>query len=102
MLMLDTQTFDGAFRMTAFTDTVENSLVEFFHWMDENSSKPEDVWYADIFELDPEGAEDPKRILTLKPLGENKAEVLPKADGASPWAFRLRPIKGFIKRIKKP
>ena len=99
--MLDTQTLDGSYRMTAFCESLERALEEFFSWVKENGVVPDDIWYSELFECDPEGYEDPKRVCCFDLTTQDKAEIIPKADGVSPFAFRARPIKGFIKRIKK-
>ena len=101
MIMLDARTLDDRFRITSFCVSLEQVLAEFFTWVKDNGIAYEDIWYADVFALDPNGVEGPKRVCCIEGTEENKADIIPKADGASPWAFRARPIKGFIKKITK-
>jgi len=50
LLFLDAQTNDKSERITAFGDGLEGLAREFQDWIKEKNIKPEDIWYADIFE----------------------------------------------------
>ena len=99
MIMLDAQTFDGAFRITSFCYTAENIMTEFFFWMREGRISPKDIWYAEVFELDPDGIEEPVRIAVIKAESGEKAEIIAKPDGKSPFRKRIPPIRGLARRL---
>ena len=99
MMMLDTQTFDGAFRLTSFCDTAENVMTEFFYWMQEDDISPKDIWYADVFEFEPDEGANPVRIAVIKPQSGAQAEIIAKPDGKSPFRKRIPPISGLARRL---
>ena len=99
--MLDAQTIDSYSRLSSFGEDSEAMLSDFFTWVEENALTHKDIWYADIFKMDEEGIEDPKRISTLQLRADGSVVIEPKDDGFSAFTVRPRPLKGFIKKIKK-
>jgi len=100
MMMLDTQTLDGSYRLTAICDSGEEILKEMFRWLRSSEIISEDIWYADIFRLDPEGEDVPERIGCLEVAADNMLEIVSMPDGRSPFKRRFRPLRGWIKRLK--
>ena len=101
MLMLDTQTLDGAYRLSSFGEDGEEILKDFFRWINEVPIKAKDIWYADIFDMNIENSRDPERIGILKPVSRTEVEILPMPDRKSPFRKRVRPLKGNLKWMRR-
>ena len=99
MMMIDSQTIDGKYRLTAFGDITADIMKDFFDWLTEREIQPEDIWYADVFEFEPDEGADPIRIAVIKPQSGAQAEIIAKPDGKSPFRKRIRPIRGIAKRL---
>ncbi len=99
MMMIDSQTIDGKYRLTAFGDITADIMKDFFDWLTEREIQPEDIWYADVFKFEPDEGANPERIAVIKPQSGVQAEIIAKPDGKSPFRKRIRPIRGIAKRL---
>ncbi len=81
-IFLDARTKDKSRRVTSFSDNLEPVMRDLQNWMEEHDLKGEDLWYADIFDVD-----TMKMIMRLE-VGEEGITAV-----AAPEYLEIRPFR---------
>ena len=92
MYLLDACGTDKDLKVTAFGKTVEELLPHYKRWYDDNSFSPEEVAYANVYDLDEPNPKHPRHAACFQTETDGTISIFaaPENSTANPYPKRRR------------